>query len=542
MYKPTGGWSSWYSAPDGSQVTEAFVQANARALVQSGLAAKGYTFANVDEGWLKGRHPNGTIYEDRSAFPHGMAALGAFVKALGLEYGLYTCRGTCQCSTDKYSGPGSHGYEAADVNWIAATGATWIKVDSCCGSQDHATAFGDYARFRDALNATGVPIYFNLCGWAPWYAPPDESINYTGGASLGNSWRISGDGASYRAITATMNTLAQVAVFAGGPSGTNDADNILGPHGVVGVITEAQARAQFLLWALAPSQLVLGEDLTRASAEYIETVGNEEMLAINWDAPFMGPARRVSGGDLAFPCSAAATQAVAGVAALPCDASAPAQTWALGADGTLSLPSGGGGAPAGAILALNACDDQDGAALSVFPAGWAGSAACGGASWRFSQSNASLVGAFGKCLDEFEMKTPRVDLWTCVPGAANEAWAAPGSAFARGPLVNQDSRLCLTAVPLPPPSSCGNVWARPLSDGSTAMVFVYNGDADGALECDSACFAAANLTGSAYEVRDLVAHAGAGAIAAPLSFSVNMSAAGSGAAFKFSPVKVGFLQ
>ncbi len=527
------GWSSWYAAPFGSEVTEAFIKANALALVSSGLAAKGYTFANVDEGWLKGRHTNGTIYEDVEKFPSGMAALGAYVNSLGLDYGLYTCRGTCQCSTSKYQGPGSHGYEAEDVRWIVAAGAKWLKVDSCCGSQDHATAFADYARFRDALNATGVSVYYNLCGWNPWYAPPDPSINYTGGAALGNSWRISGDGASFAAITETMNILADVAVFGGGPSGTNDADNILGPHGVTGVVTEAQARAQFLLWALAPSQLILGEDMTKASAEYIETVGNEEMLAINWDKPFIGPARRVAGGDITFPCSVA-TQAVAGVAAVTCDASDPAQTWQLTADGALSLPNGGAGAPAGAILALNACHDADGALLSVFPADFNDSAACGGITWHFAGGNASVVGAYGKCLDEYMMTTPRVDLWTCVAGAANEAWAPAGSTFTRGQLINQDSKMCLAAVPLPPPATCGNVWARPLSDGSTAMVFVYNGDVDDALTCDAACFAAANLTAGAYEVRDLVAHMDVGAITVPLGWTANMTAAGSGKAFKFT--------
>ena len=342
------------------------MKANSLALVTSGLAAKGYTFSNVDEGWLLGRAANGTIVEDLNKFPSGMRALGAYIKSLGLEFGLYTCRGTCQCGTDKYQGPGSHGHEREDVLWIAAAGATWLKVDSCCGSQVHAEAFADYAKFRDALNATGVPIYFNLCGWESWYSPPDPAINFTGGSSLGNSWRISGDGSSYSAITATMNVLAEVAVFAGGPGGTNDADNILGPHGTVGVVTEAQARAQFLLWALAPSQLILGEDLTQASAEFIETVGNEEMLAINWDAPFKGPARRVAGGDLTFPCSPSPPQAAAGVAALPCAASDAAQQWQLGADGTLSLPGGGAGAPAGSLLALRACSDEDGAPLAVF--------------------------------------------------------------------------------------------------------------------------------------------------------------------------------
>jgi hypothetical protein len=42
------------------------------------------------------------------------------------------------------------------------------QEDSCCGSQDHETAFAQYAMMRDALNATGRPIYFSLCGWFVW--------------------------------------------------------------------------------------------------------------------------------------------------------------------------------------------------------------------------------------------------------------------------------------------------------------------------------------------------------------------------------------
>eukprot|EP01045_Picozoa_sp_COSAG04_P021861 COSAG04_NODE_2390_length_4219_cov_2.436165_2_plen_139_part_00 len=60
--KPALGWSSWYAAPMGSQVTDAFVRASAKSLISSGLAKKGYKYVNVDEGWLKGRHAgNNTI-------------------------------------------------------------------------------------------------------------------------------------------------------------------------------------------------------------------------------------------------------------------------------------------------------------------------------------------------------------------------------------------------------------------------------------------------------------------------------------------------
>jgi len=41
-------------------------------------------------------------------------------------------------------------------SWLASMGMDYLKEDSCCGSQDHDTAFSDYAEMRDALNATGA--------------------------------------------------------------------------------------------------------------------------------------------------------------------------------------------------------------------------------------------------------------------------------------------------------------------------------------------------------------------------------------------------
>ena len=73
------------------------------------------------------------MYEDLSKFPSGMKGLGDYIKAQEtfpgsgefMHYGLYSCRGTCQCGTSTYSAPGSHGYEAADVAWMVAQGADY---------------------------------------------------------------------------------------------------------------------------------------------------------------------------------------------------------------------------------------------------------------------------------------------------------------------------------------------------------------------------------------------------------------------------------
>jgi hypothetical protein len=87
-----------------------------------------------------------------------------------LRYGLYSCRGTCQCGTREYHAVGSHGHEATDTQWMIDAGAKWLKIDSCCGSQNHSVAYSDYAKFRDAMNKSGEQVWFNLCGWRDWYS------------------------------------------------------------------------------------------------------------------------------------------------------------------------------------------------------------------------------------------------------------------------------------------------------------------------------------------------------------------------------------
>lgn len=88
-----------------------------------------------------------------------------------------------------------------------------MKEDSCSASQDHNTAFAEYGKMRDALNATGRHIYFSLCGWNSWYAPV--------GWSLGNSWRIAGDCNDWGSVINAINTNAPLTSYAR-PGGWND--------------------------------------------------------------------------------------------------------------------------------------------------------------------------------------------------------------------------------------------------------------------------------------------------------------------------------
>jgi alpha-galactosidase len=70
---------------------------------------------------------------------------------------------------------------------------------------------------RDALNASGRPIYFSMCQWglanvSEWAAP------------VGNSWRTTGDiGNYYDSMIDILDKQVGLAKYAG-PGGWNDPD------------------------------------------------------------------------------------------------------------------------------------------------------------------------------------------------------------------------------------------------------------------------------------------------------------------------------
>jgi hypothetical protein len=205
------------------------------------------------------------------------------------------------------------------------------------------------------LNSTGKAVFFSLCGWKPWcsaplaylppprlaswesptwrshflilcpshffilyttqpqpvggrscrYAPPDPSVGYAGGASLGNSWRIHGDGKSWGALSGAVNTMAALSEFTG-PGGYNDPDLLIGPwcgidhdQSFCGQ-SDLQARTQFTLWALFPAPLLISQNVLAWSKYALETYSNEEVIQLNQE-PGGVAAVRIAGDDLVGP-------------------------------------------------------------------------------------------------------------------------------------------------------------------------------------------------------------------------------------------------
>lgn len=117
---------------------------------------------------------------------------------------------------------------------------------------------------RDALAASGRPIYYSICNWG-------ADAVYTWGLITGNSWRVSSDvGDSWSSVAGIAAANSGLASYAG-PGGFNDFDMLeIGNGG----LSAAEERAHFGLWAIAKSPLLIGTDLTKISSASLAVLLN----------------------------------------------------------------------------------------------------------------------------------------------------------------------------------------------------------------------------------------------------------------------------
>ena len=154
-----------------------------------------------------------------------------------------------------------------------------------------------YGLMRDALNATGRPVFFSLCGWEDWYAPV--------GKDLGNSWRTGQDDSNWDGVkinidvmTNSASNLGDLSVFAGTDKGWNDPCLLLSSrYDGKRAMTEVQTRAQFSLWAIHAAPLLISGSILNMSEMDLETYQNKEVIAINQDSLGL-QGTRIMGGEL----------------------------------------------------------------------------------------------------------------------------------------------------------------------------------------------------------------------------------------------------
>ncbi len=321
--KPVMGWSSWdFLRHD---PTEAGVEAEAQAMVTSGLASVGYRYVNLDDYWYTcpgaqgpsvDRH--GRWVPDPAQFPNqgsmnGIAATAAYVHHLGLKFGIYVTPGISlqavanrtpilgtpytanQIATTTpernynchgmvgidYSKPGAQSFINSWADELAAWGVDYVKLDGVGGWD-----MGDVKAWSTALRQThrsiGLELSNNL-------AISDASD----WARYANGWRTGPDIDCYCSQTSYPLTdwgnverrFNEVAAWApyGHPGAFNDYDSIEVGNGAQDGLTPPERQTQLSLWALGAAPLTLGADLTHLDPLDRSYLVNRQVIAVDQD-------------------------------------------------------------------------------------------------------------------------------------------------------------------------------------------------------------------------------------------------------------------
>ena len=84
--RPLMGWSSWNSFR--VNISEALILEVAQAMATNGLAAAGYRYVNIDDGFFGGRDKDGKLLIHPTRFPNGLKGVVDGIHALGLKAGI----------------------------------------------------------------------------------------------------------------------------------------------------------------------------------------------------------------------------------------------------------------------------------------------------------------------------------------------------------------------------------------------------------------------------------------------------------------------
>ncbi len=250
------------------------------------------------------------------------AALGSWVHAQGLKFGIHIIRGIPKVSVERNTpiqGSSFRATDAADqsdacpwdpTSWGVrdnAAGQAWydsllrqyaswgvdlIKVDCIA---DHPFKLDEIQMIRRAIDKTGRPIVLSL-------SPGPTALSHaTEVTHLSNLWRISNDewdvwsshGADFpQGVEDQFARLSRWSPWAG-PGHWPDADMLplgqLRPYPGWGSprasrLTPEEQRTQVTLWSIARSPLILGANLTLLDPPTLALLTNPEVLAIDQKA------------------------------------------------------------------------------------------------------------------------------------------------------------------------------------------------------------------------------------------------------------------
>ncbi|NDZ78504.1 hypothetical protein G3I19_08200 [Streptomyces sp. SID10853] len=284
---PPMGWNNW--SYYGCDIDETTVLSNARALVSSGLAAKGYDTVTTDDCWMThSRNADGDLVPDPDRFPHGMAYVGRQLHAMGLKFGIYEDAGTSTCG----GYPGSYGHIKQDADLFAKWRVDYLKLDGCnvpesTGRTPDEVYHSLYSDMSTALLQTGRPITFSVSAPAYFEGEKDWHDVIGWSAQVGNLWREGADiamepaSASSKWSSIKYNYGYNVPLAdLQSPGRWNDPDFLLAGQSR---LTGDEIRSQMSLWSVMAAPLISSTDLTKASTDALSVLGNRDVIAVDQD-------------------------------------------------------------------------------------------------------------------------------------------------------------------------------------------------------------------------------------------------------------------
>ncbi|GAA4721088.1 cellulose binding domain-containing protein [Phytohabitans rumicis] len=312
---PPMGWNSWNTF--GCNINETLIRQMTDAMVSSGMRDAGYQYVVVDDCWMNpNRDGAGNLQGDPSRFPSGMKALGDYIHARGLKFGIYQgpLDRTCAQYFGSYPGrTGAQGHEAQDARQFAAWGVDYLKYDWCSPAGSIDDQVRTFAIMRDALRAAGRPIVFSINSnsvhskTGPQRNWGDVSNMWRTTEDITNAWNTGQTNGYPMGIQNIVDVTVPLAGYAR-PGSFNDMDMMeVGRGGM----TDTEMRSHFALWAVMASPLIAGNDLRNMNAATQTILKNANLIGISQDSlalqasqvSFDGTrrvlAKRLSNGDVA---------------------------------------------------------------------------------------------------------------------------------------------------------------------------------------------------------------------------------------------------
>ncbi|GAB2553223.1 glycoside hydrolase family 27 protein [Nocardia heshunensis] len=295
---PPLGWDSWNTY--GCNVTERDIEAQADAMVASGMRAAGYQYVILDDCWFDPqRDSTGRLHADPTRFPDGMAALAEYMHTRGLKFGLYESPNTMTCTQYEHAYPGatgSAGYERLDAVTFASWGVDYLKYDWCSSDADVARQVQAFTAMRDAIRSTGRAMVYSINPNSEVFAPPSGSrYNWNGIASMSRDtadvmWAWQLPSRPHKTSIGVQQALAQAypPVSRDTPGYWTDLDMlVLGVPGTAGTLTpgltEAEERTHLGMWAMWSSPLIAGNPLPSMPDRVRSLLTDGQVLAVDQD-------------------------------------------------------------------------------------------------------------------------------------------------------------------------------------------------------------------------------------------------------------------